>query len=663
MSLFPPNPFGCFGSSPLIGPYGWFGGSWGQLSDGPAPSPEDKAKPLEPIQTTIGSMPIMSGLSAPGSFPGFVALNQPLSPWLLWEMAKYPTIAFAKSIINKPWLAGNEEIEISPFAPDGMKDRLEKWKEEAERYVDPIWQMTKEGAGECVSLGNFLWEIIYERQDGLTVPVDAVSHLMVNVNVRLFWDKFRRFSGFRVNGEERDARYAFLAVNEPHKDRVFGYSRSQNCIDAWWRALQSNLNADKTERKGSGIQFSVGLPMGASFVDKDGKPVVGDDVAKTFMQSGATGNCFSYPLYLFSQESIEQKPELAEISPVKIERYDWGDIGPVLMAHLARLTRTDVDIIRGYLRPEREAMEGQNGTKAEAGTHGAIGTTDSELVHAMILRQFSKQVLDRYCVTNYPGYEPGMLYYKPTPLSDPQQEFLQQLEQALATDKATGPELVKHFNLRGLAERTEVPILSEDDVAKNEVIAQQKADEAQQQAIDLAKASAKPLPSANGKAATNGTNGKPRIAASADARPHLSRLLGDMLNEPRMTYLGDEYEPIALAADDEGGHWVTLPNGEHAFIGSGGQIEKGPKALVGKNPSDIGGDIRHHREHTDPATPRPRFPTRTPASPSCTTAVVRNSAHSARTSFRTTNTAPAATSPPTPMRPRDGTPTTSTRQK
>lgn len=634
MSQFPPSPYGCFGSSPLIGPYGWFGGNYGQLSENPAPSPDDKVKPNTPIQTLNGGLPFYG---ATGGYPGFAGLppDLKLPPFLLWQMRKYSTIQLALSIINGPWLAGNEEIEIDPNVPEGMKAKVEEWKVEAEQYVDPIWQQCKPGAAEAVALGNFLWEIIYDRVDAvsgrITVPIRAKSHLATRVDTQLYWDQGGVFSGFRVNGQYRDSRYAFLAVNDPHIDSIYGYSRSENCVDSWWRAIQSNLNADKTEQKASGIQFGVGAPPGATFQEVDGKQTNVNDCAQKIIQAASVGNCFTFPLFMFGQGALERNPELAKVSPFKFERFDWGDVGPNLLASIARLTRTDIEIIRAYRRPEREAMEAQHGSKADSGNAGGIGTTDSEAVHQQFLKQFSAQVLDRFCVTNYPGYQSGWLRYKATPLSDPQQEFLQKVAVALATDQSTGPELTKNFDLRGLAQRVEMPVLSEEDVKANEVIAQKKAADAQQQAIDLAKASAKPIP-ANGKPATNGSpvqNVKPRIAASADARPHLSRLLGDMLNEPRMTYLGDEYDASDISEDlscdtvthvdriadmettlalgaDESGHWVTI-EGEHVYINDAGKIVKGPANLEGKSVDELPPrstpDTHHHDQKNPEVSP------------------------------------------------------------
>jgi hypothetical protein len=49
----------------------------------------------------------------------------------------------------------------------------------------------------------------------------------------------------------RDARYALLTVNNPHIDPIFGESRNEYCREEWWRARQSEDNADKVRRQGN----------------------------------------------------------------------------------------------------------------------------------------------------------------------------------------------------------------------------------------------------------------------------------------------------------------------------------------------------------------------------------------------------------------------------
>jgi hypothetical protein len=363
---------------------------------------------------------------------------------------------------------------------------------------------------ECLHFGYWLQEMDWQERDGRIAP--CFSSFLPG-EATLYRDRYKRFAGFKVNEEERDARYAFLAVNEPHLDPIFGYSRNENCREEWWRARQSNLNADRVENKASGIQMMIGLPMGQSFVDDKGNAIMGKAVGQAIMDAAVQGNSFQVPLTPFRKDDIVRNPELAKIAAVTVQPFDWKDNAPSLLAHLARLARTDRDIVRGWHRPEREGMEGEHGTKAEAGTHGAIGTTDSELVAAMILRQYSVQVGNRWLVTNKGPKAVGRLRVVQAPLSDPQQAFLQEYTQTLAQDAATGPDLRAHTDLRALLDRVEIPMASEDDAAKAMADAAAQKAETDKQKADALQQTQQPGSNSN-------QNVPVKIAASANGNGH-----------------------------------------------------------------------------------------------------------------------------------------------
>jgi hypothetical protein len=99
------------------------------------------------------------------------------------------------------------------------------------------------------------------RRGGFRVlPVDVRP--VLPMEALLHRDDYLRFAGFQIGPEFRGPQYAFLAVNQPHLDPVRGYSRNQNALKDWWRAMQSERNADRTERKASGIHMMLGVPTG-----------------------------------------------------------------------------------------------------------------------------------------------------------------------------------------------------------------------------------------------------------------------------------------------------------------------------------------------------------------------------------------------------------------
>lgn len=509
--------FGVFGA----GGFPQFGLGYGQalVTDFQQPPGEDKpAKPLEPTDrplTWFGGIGGQPQLAGQGMFPGFTAAPWS-SPWLYWEMRKYGTLVLAYTITVSPIISGSRTIRIADER--GNPKLAEEMKEAAEEDLLPVLASTLPGACECLNFGAWLHEIVWQRVNGRMTPS---ANSVLPTEAILHCDQQRKFAGFEIGSQFRDPRYAFLAVNQPHIHPVLGYSRMENCRADWWRAIQSNLNADRVERKAAGIQMMIGMPIGDSFSrpGPDGKPVplMPQDVAQTILNAAVQGNTFSYPLTPFRKEDIVSKPELADIPAIKVHEFDWGDNGPALMAHLARLDYSNTQMMRGYGRPEREAMQGHHGTNAESETQGAIGTLDSEQIHAKIVQQWDQQVMATWRLTNY-GPDAPMIETVATPLADPQQTFLQGIVGDMISDRNVGPEFVANINPRELLQRTKVPVVSEKEAAK--AVAKQQATANTQQP-------------GNAPPTQQQTNQKPgamTIAASADeAMPLWRREMRDRM--------------------------------------------------------------------------------------------------------------------------------------
>lgn len=464
-----------------------------------------------------------SGAGSSGYLFGFDKAPPPSIP-IYWQMRRYSTIVLAFAITTAPVLASPRTIEIVGDPKNaGLAKEL---KEKAMLDCLPAINEAFGPALECVHFGNWLQETIWDRSDGRTVPREFRSILPGEAVI--FRDQYKEFSGYQIGSEFRDARYALHVIHNKHINSIWGESRLDWCREEWWRVLRSKDNADATERKASMRQLKLGIPQGTSFIDNDGKQVFPEAFGQKIQNAAVEGRCIVYPITPFTQADIKSKPELWDIPAVKIELIDWGDIGPSLMAHLKRCDFEDIRIMRAMRRPEREAMEGSHGTKAEAGTHGQIGVTDSELLADMVLKQFDQQVLDRWAVTNFPDATPGMIRVKQAPLSDPQQVFLQDAAKLLMSGAAPDEEFEAQIDRRKLGERVEIPMLSEEEAATNlAVIQKEKADAAQQQSDAL---KAKSGMNGNGavqvKNGTPKTNGNGRMALDGDHGGLAARLRG-----------------------------------------------------------------------------------------------------------------------------------------
>lgn len=448
----------------IISSYTYLGG-FGPVADvQPAADPAEKARPSEPLprDAVAVGLPLSGfGKAPPGSDP------------VWWAMRRYSACVLAYAVTAGPVFAGTRSATIrnadgqQPGAPVGIGVQVRESPEDKRRkLVEDVFedQWTDILAGlESLNFGRWLQEVIWGRAYGVTAPVRFKSFLPWEAQLQR--DKFNDFAGFKLGRDDRDPAYAFLAVCQPQFDPLFGVPRAENARESWHRAVQSHENGDKIEKKASGIQMYLGLPTGMSWRDSSNNAVTTATAVQTIVNAAASGATFTIPSF-WTKDDLRNKPELADVDPVKIQAFDWGSTGPSLLAAIARLDRLDKEIFRAWHRPEREAMEGLHGTKAEAGVHGQVGITDSEKVHSDFLRQFNKQVLNRFLVTNFGPDAADTIYFKAAPLVDAQQTFKQDVAKALLGSPTAGPQMQANVDGRRLLKDTEVPLLPEGAVVQ-----------------------------------------------------------------------------------------------------------------------------------------------------------------------------------------------------
>jgi hypothetical protein len=441
-------------------------GYWGPIADVVAPASTDtKVKPNEQLERPQ----VYTGL---GSL-GFDKAPAP-SFSTYWRMRGYSACVLAYSVMVAPVFAGTRTATVrnadgteaaTSGTPTGIGAQVTQTPEEKRRKAlddlfEDLWPDVLCGL-EGYNFGAWTQETIWGRKAGTIAPVRFKSFLPPEIQIQR--DKYNDFAGFKHGQSTRGAEYAFHFVCQPHFDPIFGVPRAENAREAWHRAMESQANGDKIERKASGRQMRLQFPTGSTWKDADGNAVITATAVQTIVNAAASGAVWTEPIP-WRKEDVKANPDLLKTPLITAQAFDWGDTGPSLLAAIARLDRLDKEIVRAWSRPEREAMEGQHGTKAEAGTHGAIGTLDSEKVHSDFLRQLNKQVVDRWLVTNFGPETAGTIYFKPAPLADPQQQFKQAVATALLNSPTQGPQLSANVDGRRLLKETELPLVPEGSV-------------------------------------------------------------------------------------------------------------------------------------------------------------------------------------------------------
>src|ERR1700733_1653719 len=495
MSQFPGPGIGCvdqfFGGWALWPGLAPWGGPYTALTMDQKDQPElGKVKPKDATdRNQLSYSPNSTGGLGYGVFGDIGQASgydpsPPSSPGLFWWIRKDPMVVIAFGATTKPLSGGTRSVEI--VDDRGNPDLAKEMKESAEKDLLPVMATGLIAACECLNFGLWLQEGGWDKnKEGRIAPVTLDS--VLPGEAVLHCDPHRHFAGFEINNQFRDKRYAWHSVNQPHIHPVLGYARLEAVKYPWWGKLNTNLNANKIEGKASGIQMLLGVPMGKSFTDswidsagvQQSREIWPAELCQRMVNLGVTGASATYPLYAFKQGDIAANPELATVPGMKIDRFDWGNQGPMLEAERSRLDHLDQQIMYAYGRPPRESTEGQHGTKAEAESHAEnIGIRDSETVHQERCDEYWNQVGMVWRRANYGDDDKTpVLRIEAAPLADEQQSFLQEGVISLLTDRMTGPEFLDHIGQRDLLGKVEMPMVDEETAKKNKAarIAQQQS--------------------------------------------------------------------------------------------------------------------------------------------------------------------------------------------
>ncbi len=399
------------------------------------------------------------------------------------KMLADPTIALARMVVRAPIEAGQWSFEARDDAPPG-----------AVEFVQEVYEsMRPQLVGEMLRALDFGWqgfEKIFEvkpwnppkppparqpdanpqSQDvndtltpapripgGLRMFVRHKSLLPELTEILLNKDT-GTFEGLRQGKVELGADKCLVYTHDGEGDNRYGRSRLENLREvwSWWR--ECNDGAHRYDRKIAGVFPHVQYPMGTGR-DASGAERPNYELALRLAENIAAGRPIVTPklaaAFVNEEDINDPKAQAWVVSLLE----DRGSRQP---GFIERLKYLDSLKLRGYLRPERVALEGQHGTLAEAGEHGDLAITDGELLHADMARVINWHGVDQLLVLNYGEQARGSVYISPAPLRDTKRGLLMDLVKALMASP-TGVELMLDwldwdalFDLLGLPKAAEI---------------------------------------------------------------------------------------------------------------------------------------------------------------------------------------------------------------
>lgn len=415
----------------------------------------------------------------PGTFP------------IYRDICKYPTVAIGLQKIVGP-------IADAPVSWEKRDDAPDEWVEFISGMFDPMMSQVLETAMLAVRYGFSPFEKVWAEKDGKFV-IDQLKPLLVDATEYLY-DEKGRLKGLRnkpSNGDAVDLLwnkcFAFTLAGEA--GNPYGTSRLENIRKRWAEVEQIIERFARYLAKVAAVIGQIHYPDGQS-LDASGSQRPNQWIAAQIAADAAAGRWLCIPnkfaSFLSPDNAGMVTPAVMEKALAAAGKSEWvvsfldpggTDFAP---GYTAALEYYDKQLLRGLYIPERSVIEGQHGTKADAGTHDEMTVLDASGLYRKFVRAFNANVVDEVLVYNFGEAARGGVYAEAPPLSD--ENGATRLSTLTAMLNSSDPAVVRatarKIDLVSLLEDEEIPVVEGEEKstladAIDAAMVQEKADKDQ----------------------------------------------------------------------------------------------------------------------------------------------------------------------------------------
>ena len=376
-------------------------------------------------------------------------------------LRKDPTVALARAILAAPIISNEWRVEGSDKKQvDLLKKVILPMREEFMR--DAVYS--------CIDYGWHAWEIRPQDVNGTKyLRKKSLRHELTNILIdNAGFPKGVRNRSYYNAAEEIDIyapNVAFVSAAGEY-DSPLGYPLMKNLEETLQSAEDVEETVSRYIKKVAGSHWALWYPEGVSMID--GEVVPNETIAKNILDSLKSNAKVGMPVPQNDFVEMENgtNSSNAKASAWRLELIESKSSG--MDPFLDRQRYLDALKMRGLLVPERTAVEGQFGTKAEASEHGDVGLAAIEQWSHDIIEKFNSPygVVGVALALNNMEWYPGSAYIVPLPIADDDKAFLREIFRTIVNNIKDYSQVI---DLKKMGDRTNVPVMKNPTEVKNEV--------------------------------------------------------------------------------------------------------------------------------------------------------------------------------------------------
>lgn len=385
------------------------------------------------------------------------------------RMRGNPTVALARVVATMPIRAAETGYAAKEGVPDDVLEFVKG-------VMDPLWPLLVKDLLYSLDYGFASFEKVWEQRDGRLV-YGKLKPLLPDMTTLLIDESSGKFAGLRQGDVTLGPEKSFLFSYDGEAGNWHGRSRHENIRQTWWQWEQACAKEGQYVTKVAGVIPQVEYPEGKS-LDATGAEQDNFELAKRVLSTLGRGDGVAMPntLAKYAGDLVRQG---VDISKLKSWIISFLEVSGSHGAEITEIMRHKESLLmRGWLVPERAALEGEHGTLAEASEHGDLASTVAEATLKDMLLAVNRYLVNPLVVVNFGERYKHQVTMTTAGISSAQKAFIRQVVGGVITQPGNVDLFLRLMDLGVLFDQVGLPAregavasLSEppDDMSADEV--------------------------------------------------------------------------------------------------------------------------------------------------------------------------------------------------
>lgn len=377
------------------------------------------------------------------------------------EILTDPTVQLARAVVFGPILSSELSFEadedVDPDVTDFVRSQYEG-----------VAPSLREQALRSLDFGARSFEQAYKpvRFKGRTLVGLKNFKTLRPENTQVLIDPDTgEYAGLRNGKVELLPEETLHIPYDMEDDDYYGRARLENIRErAWWPHFCLEKRLGQLAQKVSTIIPIVKGPLSTREKDTNGNEISGYDAGLALLNALIYGDGVMVENMASAMDDIIGNPELAKLSKWDVEPYDTGQSATGISGLIEGLRYYDSLKLRGMLRPERTATEGQHGTKAEVAEQADVGLAEGDALQRRILQYINWHSVNRLLEWNFGREMMGKVRIVGSPLIDEKKAIFRWIWTTLLANPAVLDLVVANLDLDAIADVLGVPLIASVNV-------------------------------------------------------------------------------------------------------------------------------------------------------------------------------------------------------